>query len=51
MPWLYMRRLLYSDGFYSAHIKKETLYFSKHDCQMVFYDKIAEMKVVKGRMI
>lgn len=41
MPWLYMRRLLYSDGFYSAHIKKETLYFSKHDCQMVFYDKIA----------
>lgn len=20
MPWLYMRRLLYSDGFYSAHI-------------------------------
>ena len=47
MPWLYMRRLLYSDGFYSAHIKKETLYFSKHDCQMVFYDKIAEMKSCK----
>lgn len=48
MPWLYMRKLLYSDNFFRSNIKKETLYFSKHDCQMVFYDKIAEMKSCKS---
>lgn len=42
-PWVYMTKLLYSNGYHRSNIKKETLYFDKHDLQLVFYDKKREM--------
>ena len=41
---LYLSRLLYEDGYFRSQIKKETVYFEKHDTTLCFYDKIAEMK-------
>lgn len=41
---LYLSRLLYKDGYFRSQIKKETVYFEKHDATLCFYDKIAEMK-------
>lgn len=42
-PWIYMKRLLYLDGYYRSNIKQETLYFNKYNCLILFYDKIAEL--------
>ncbi|WP_455667156.1 phage/plasmid replication domain-containing protein [Phocaeicola sp.] len=44
LPWVYLNRLLYCDGYFRSNIKKETLYFDKHDLMFCFYDKKAEMK-------
>lgn len=43
-PWLYMKRLLYIDSYHRSNIEKETLYFDRYDVQLVFYDKVSELK-------
>lgn len=43
-PWLYLKRLLYLDSYHRSNIEKESLYFDKHDVQLVFYDKMNELK-------
>lgn len=43
LPWLYLTKLLYSDGYHRSNIKKDTLYFDRYDCQLLFYDKIQEL--------
>ncbi len=42
--WTYFDYLLHSNGYHRSNIEKTTLYFSKHDLQLCFYDKQAEMK-------
>ena len=42
--WTYFDYLLHSNGYHRSNIEKTTLYFSKHDLQLCFYDKRAEMK-------
>lgn len=44
VPWLYLTKLLYFDSYHRSNIEKETLYFDKYDCQLVFYDKMNELK-------
>lgn len=44
VPWLYLTKLLYFDSYHRSNIKKETLYFDKYNCQLVFYDKMSELK-------
>ena len=44
MPWLYLTKLLYFDSYHRSNIEKETLYFDRYDCQLVFYDKMSELK-------
>lgn len=44
LPWLYLTKLLYFDSYHRSNIEKETLYFTKYDCQLVFYDKMSELK-------
>ncbi len=44
VPWLYMKKLLYSDGYHRSNIEKETLYLDRYDVQQVFYDKMSELK-------
>lgn len=44
VPWLYLTKLLYFDSYHRSNIEKETLYFDRYDCQLVFYDKMNELK-------
>ena len=44
VPWLYLTKLLYFDSYHRSNIEKETLYFDRYDCQLVFYDKMSELK-------
>lgn len=46
--WLYMKRLLYLESYYRSNIEKSSLYFNKYDSQLLFYDKVADLKAEEG---
>ena len=43
-PWRYMKRLLFLESYYRSNIDKSSLYFDKYDSQLLFYDKVADLK-------
>ena len=47
-PWLYMKRLLFLESYYRSNIDKSSLYFDKYDSQLLFYDKVADLKTKRG---
>lgn len=43
-PWLYMKRLLFLESYYRSNIEESSLYFNKYDSQLLFYNKVKDLK-------